>query len=184
MLARIANRAEEGVISLLLVGMVLLVFVSVVLRFGFNVGALWLDELTMHLSMWLVLFGASYGVKVGAHIGVDAVVRIIPERPRRLVSMLAALVALVYCGLFLIGGWEYLAKMYMIGIELEDLPIQRWLAHSILLFGFILLAVRLGQLLWAVAVGRSEGFHHASEADEVLREMRIDTRGGDQAGGR
>ena len=183
MLARIANRAEEGVISLLLVGMVLLVFVEVVLRFGFNMGALWLQELTQHASAWMVLFGASYGVKVGAHIGIDAVVKLIPARPRRIVSMVAVLAALVYCGLFLAGGWEYLAKMYLIQIELEDMPIQRWVAHSILLIGFVLLAVRFVTLLWAIGTGRASGFQFADEAREALREIEAGSQDDEIGGG-
>lgn len=38
MLKQILNKAEEGIISLLLVAMTLLVFLEVVLRFVFNTG--------------------------------------------------------------------------------------------------------------------------------------------------
>jgi len=64
------ERLEEGLISLLLVIMTLLVFLEVVMRFAFNSGLLWLQELTLLVSGWFVLLGASYGVRVGAHIGV------------------------------------------------------------------------------------------------------------------
>lgn len=168
MLSQITNRLEEGIISLLLVVMTLLVFVEVVLRFGFHVGFLWSDELTLHLSAWLVLFGASYGVKVGSHIGVDAVVRLLPERGRRVVTLIALVLCLIYCGLFIEGAWVYLAKVYQIKIELEDLPVQKYVAHSILLFGFILLAFRFVQLGWKVIKGEADGFRHADEAQEAL----------------
>ena len=131
--------------------MTLLVLVEVVMRFGFNTGFLWVQELTLHASAWLVLFGASYGIKVGAHIGVDSVVKMIPSGTRRWVSMAAVGLSLIYCGLFMYGGWIYLAKMLKIGIELEDLPIPRWIAHSVLFIGFFLLALRLIQLLAALA---------------------------------
>ena len=49
MLMRMLNRAEEGVISLLLVAMTLLVFIEVVMRFGFDSGFLWAQELTLHI---------------------------------------------------------------------------------------------------------------------------------------
>jgi C4-dicarboxylate transporter DctQ subunit len=37
----------------------------------FSTGFGWALELTTYLFAWLVLFGISYGIKVGAHIGID-----------------------------------------------------------------------------------------------------------------
>src|SRR3546814_17805294 len=79
MLSRIVNRLEEGFIALFLGGMVLITFSQVVARYVFNSGAVWALELTTYLFAWLVLIGASYGVKIGAHLGVDAFVKMFPE---------------------------------------------------------------------------------------------------------
>ncbi len=194
MFLNIVNKMEEGIISLLLVLMTLLVFAEVVMRFGFNTGSLWMQELTLHMSAWFVLFGASYGIKVGAHIGVDAVVRLLPSTVHRVVSVLAILLCLGYCGLYLFGSWEYLAKMYMIGIGMEDVPvpgfivhlfseefawdvlridsedpkIPLWFAHGILVVGLVMLVARLCILMWAVIKGKAEGFKFADEAKESM----------------
>lgn len=162
------NSLEEGIISLLLASMTLLVFVEVVARFGFSTGIHWAQELTLHLSAWLVLFGASYGVKVGSHIGVDAVVKLLPPLGRRVISGVAVLLCLTYCGLFAYGGWVYLAKMHKIGIELEDMPIAKWVAHSIIFIGMVLLAVRLLQLLIKIIAGQAEGFKLMDEAKDSM----------------
>jgi C4-dicarboxylate transporter DctQ subunit len=169
MLLRVLNRAEEHIIALLLVAMTLLVFVEVVMRFGFGSGFLWAQELTLHLSAWFVLFGVSYGLKVGAHIGVDAFVKNLPEMGRRILSAIAVLLSLAYCGLFLYGSWIYLSKMKRISIELDDLPVQTWVAHSILIIGLGLLSIRLLQLLWHIVRGDVSGFSHKSEAQESMR---------------
>jgi C4-dicarboxylate transporter DctQ subunit len=168
MLKQILNKAEEGIISLLLVAMTLLVFLEVVLRFVFNTGFLWAQELTLHLSAWFVLFGISYGLKVGAHIGVDAFVKTLPDTLHRFVSLIAVVLSLVYCGLFLYGSWIYLTKMKKIGIELEDIPVETWIAHSILIIGLSFFSLRLLQLLWRVARGKALGFAHTSEAEESM----------------
>ncbi|MEJ2620707.1 MAG: TRAP transporter small permease [Candidatus Thiodiazotropha sp.] len=168
MLKQLLNRAEESIISLLLVTMTLLVFLEVVLRFVFNTGFLWAQELTLHLSAWFVLFGISYGLKVGAHIGVDAFVKTLPDSIHRIVSLLAVVLSLVYCGLFLYGSWVYLSKMKKIGIELEDIPVEIWMAHSILIIGLGLFSLRLLQLLWRVASGQTLGFAHTNEAEESM----------------
>ena len=169
MLKQILNKVEEGIISLLLVAMTLLVFLEVVLRFIFNTGLLWAQELTLLLSAWFVLFGISYGLKVGAHIGVDAFVKTLPDSIHRFVSLIAVLLSLVYCGLFLYGSWIYLYKMRKIGIELEDIPVETWVAHSILIIGLVFFSVRLLQLLWRVAKGEAMGFSHTNEAEESMQ---------------
>ena len=158
--------------SLLLVAMTLLVFVEVILRFVFNTGLLWAQEATLHLSAWFVLFGVSYGFKTGAHISVDVLVKKLPPLARRITAGAAALLCLLYCGLFIYGSWVYLKTMHMIEIEMEDLPIPKWIAHSILLIGFVLLSIRLLHLLWRLIRGDADsllprgGINEARLADE------------------
>ena len=168
MFLRMLNRAEEGIISLLLVAMTLLVFLEVVMRFVFNSGFMWAQELTLHISAWFVLFGASYGLKVGAHIGVDAFIKTLPPMGQRVLSSIAVLFSLIYCGLFLYGSWIYLGKMKKIHMELEVLPVETWVAHSILIIGFTFLSIRLLQLLWHIAKGDANGFSHTNEAEESM----------------
>ncbi len=168
MFLRFMNRAEEAIICILLVVTTLLVFVDVVMRFGFNTGFMWSQELTLHMSAWMVLFGASYGLKVGSHIGMDAFVKLFPSTGRRILTAIAAILALIYCGLIFYGSWIYLKKMHLIGIELEDIPVPAWLAHSLLLFGFLFLIIRLLMILWSVITGKAEGFKHADEAKDSM----------------
>lgn len=168
MFMRTLNRTEEAVICILLVLTTSLVFVDVVMRFGFNTGFMWSQELTLHMSAWFVLFGASYGLKVGSHIGMDAFVKLFPRLGRRILTAVAAILALVYCGLIFYGSWIYLKKMKMIGIHLEDMEIPAWIAHSILLFGFTFLIIRLCIILWSVLTDKADGFKHADEAKESM----------------
>jgi len=168
MFLRLLNRAEEGIITLLLVAMTLLVFLEVVMRFVFNSGFMWAQELTLHLSAWFVLFGASYGLKVGAHIGVDAFIKTLPPLAQRVLSSVAVLFSLIYCGLFIYGSWIYLAKMKKIQMELEDLPVETWIAHSILVIGLAFLSIRLLQLLWHIVKSDATGFSHSNEAEESM----------------
>jgi C4-dicarboxylate transporter DctQ subunit len=120
------------------------------------------------MAAWFVLFGASYGVKVGAHIGVDVFVKMLPTNTHRFFTLLAIVLCLIYCGLFVYGSWIYLSKMKMIGIEMEDIPIPKWIPMSILVIGFVLLIIRFLQLGWKVVIGQADGFHFADEAEESM----------------
>lgn len=168
------HRLEENIIALLLVSMTLLVFVETILRFGFGMGLMWSEELTLHMSAWLVLFGASYGLRVGAHIGVDFLVKKFSPEVQRVITLIMVAAALVYCALFIYGAWVYLDKVHKIGIELNDLPVKKWEAHSILLIGFVLIGIRLIEI--GVRVWKGEqtmiGSHdEASEAMELHQEV-------------
>ncbi|EPR43691.1 Tripartite ATP-independent periplasmic transporter DctQ component [Desulfovibrio sp. X2] len=189
MIARLFNSLEEGVIILLLAAMTLLVFVEVILRFVFNTGLLWAEELTLAMSAWMVLFGASYGIKVGSHIGVDAAIKAMPRGARRVVTGVAICCGLAYCVMIIYGAFIYAQKMHSIGLEMQDLPVPRWLSHGVpLIVGFALIGWRLLALLWKVVRGEAESFALTDEAKDSMRLVEEARRaagepGGDEPGG-
>jgi C4-dicarboxylate transporter DctQ subunit len=168
MFIRLLHKAEEIILSSFLVMMTLLVFLDVILRFIFNSGIAWLQEVTLYMMAWFVLFGASYGVKVGAHIGVDSFVKLFPKPVRQFIGILSVLICIIYSAIFMVAGWNYLSKLHKIQIQMEDLEIERWLSESIILIGFVLLMLRFIQLLIKIIKGEAEGFSHIDEADESL----------------
>ena len=108
-LGQIVNELEETAIAILLGAMTIITFVNVVMRYVFNASLIWGLELTLALFAWLVLFGMSYAVKVTAHLGVDAVINILPQRGRRILALIAAACCLVYVFLLMKGAWDYWA---------------------------------------------------------------------------
>ncbi len=100
---------EETVIALILGLMTILTFINVVLRYLFNSSLIWGLEVVLILFAWLVLFGVSYGVKVTAHLGVDALTNILPRRLRRFVALIAGMLCIIYAMLLLKGAWDYWA---------------------------------------------------------------------------
>lgn len=108
-LGQIVNEFEETAIAILLGAMTIITFVNVVMRYVFNASLIWGLELTLALFAWLVLFGMSYAVKVTAHLGVDAVINILPQRGRRILALIAAACCLIYAFLLMKGAWDYWA---------------------------------------------------------------------------
>lgn len=147
------GRLEEAIIAVLFAAMVLITFSQVIARYVFNAGAIWAVELTTYCFAWLVLFGASWGIKRSAHLGVDAFVKLFPKRWQRLFGLLGVVAGLIYAGIMLRGSWDYVAKLYRLGIEAEDLPIPQWLPMSILVIGMGLLIVRLLQVALRILAG-------------------------------
>jgi C4-dicarboxylate transporter DctQ subunit len=167
---RVVNALEEGIIALLFAAMTLVTCMQVVLRYGFNTGFVWALELTTYLFAWLVLFGMSYGIKVSAHLGVDAFVKLFGPGPRRIFGLLGVTAGLVYGTILLIGSWDYVSKLFLIGIESEDLPIPQWVPMAILPIGIALLLLRLAQVGWRILAGRQEGMILGDEASHTIEE--------------
>jgi C4-dicarboxylate transporter, DctQ subunit len=98
-------RFEENFVALLLATITLVAFVQVVARYGFNTGWGGALELQRLLFAWLILFGMSYGVKISTHLGVDAGIRLLPNRLFRLAALFGAAMTLLYAVLLLNAGW-------------------------------------------------------------------------------
>ena len=156
-LAALLGRLEESIIALLLAGMVVVTFSQVVARYVFNSGAVWALELTTFLFAWLVLLGVSYGIRVHAHIGVDAFVKLFGSRARRVFGLAVVAAGLAYGVIMFIGSWNYVSRMYQIGIDAVDLPVPRWIPLAVLPIGLGLVVLRLMEVAWKIVNGEQEG---------------------------
>ena len=104
------DRLEETLIGSLLGLMTLLTFANVIARYALDSNILWALELTVFMFAWLVLLGASYAVKKGAHLGVDVVINLCSVPLRRTLGLVAVLVCIAFSLLLLKGAWDYWAN--------------------------------------------------------------------------
>ncbi len=162
------DRLEEYFLEAMLAGMTLVTFMQVVARYVFNYSFTWAMELTGVMCAWLIFIGASYGVRVSAHIGIDALVKVLSRPVARKVALVATALCIVYSLILAFGGWQYLAKLYNVGIEMQDIPIPQWIPKIVLPVGFVLLALRFGALFWKLVTGQ-EGRLLGDEAEDALK---------------
>ena len=101
---------EETLIAFILGVMTLVTFANVVARYAFNSNILWALELTVFLFGWLVLLGASYAVKKGVHLGVDALINVVSQPVRRTLALISVAACIVFTFLLLKGAWDYWAN--------------------------------------------------------------------------
>ncbi|MET1030502.1 TRAP transporter small permease, partial [Domibacillus tundrae] len=74
--------------------MVVLVFGNVVLRYAFNSGITWSEEMSRYLFIWLTFLGAIGAFKNKEHLGVDMLVKRLPNKMKRLVIVISDLMIL------------------------------------------------------------------------------------------
>lgn len=162
---------ERNLLSFLLLIMVTITFSQVIARYVFNSGAVWALELTTTTFAWLILIGASHGVKIGGHLGVDVLITILPKAWQRLCGIVACLCCLLYAFILLDASWlalisedlnarggalSYVAKIYKYNLPLEDIDFPRWVAYSALPIGLILLSYRIIQALYLIVIGEKK----------------------------
>jgi C4-dicarboxylate transporter DctQ subunit len=162
------ERLEEWLVAFLMAAMTLTTCMQVVARYVFNYSFVWALELTGVMFAWLIFVGMSYGVRVGAHIGIDAAVRLLRPPVARAVGMVAAALCIVYALIVTYGGWQYVRKIHEVGILMQDMPMQQWIPRIVVPLGFALLALRFGQAFWRIARGEKTQLLH-DEAEEALK---------------
>jgi len=98
--------AIKAAMATLLAGMIVLVFGNVVLRYGFNSGIAVSEELSRWLFVWMVFLGAIVGLRQGAHLGVDSLVKNLPVGGRKACFALSHILMLYASALLTEGSWK------------------------------------------------------------------------------
>lgn len=101
-----AERLVEWLMALALAIMVILIFGNVVLRYVFNSGWAWAEELSRLMFVWLIFLGAILALRRHAHLGVELLQARLPRPVRRTCAVISHLLMLYGLWLFLVGSWE------------------------------------------------------------------------------
>jgi C4-dicarboxylate transporter, DctQ subunit len=92
---RLLDHLEEWLIATLMAAATLVIFVAVLHRYAAGwpiphvqdwliaLNFSWAQELCIILFIWMVKFGAAYGVRTGIHVGVDVLINRLPPGWRR-----------------------------------------------------------------------------------------------------
>jgi TRAP-type mannitol/chloroaromatic compound transport system permease small subunit len=148
--APVHNAALRGFIGLcgkavawLTLVMVLLTFTIVVLRYGFNLGWIWLQESLTYLHVAVFTVVTAWALQLDGHVRVDIFYAKMTERKQAMVDLAGTLVLLVpFCVFLLVIAWPYVAnswKLLETSREAGGLPLVFLLKSLILLMPLLLL---------------------------------------------
>jgi TRAP-type transport system small permease protein len=99
-------KAVEFVLAGLLLGMVVMVFGNVVLRYAFNSGITVSEELSRFFFVWLTFIGAIVAMHDGTHLGMDSFVRRLSRRGKRVCLVLCQVMVLLCSVMLVWGTWR------------------------------------------------------------------------------
>jgi TRAP-type transport system small permease protein len=135
-----------------LAAMVLMVLGNVVLRYLFNSGLEFSEEVSRFTFVWLTFIGAVIALKEGLHLGMDTVVKRLGRRGRLACYWISHLLMLWCCVLLWQGSWEQAKVNLGNYAPVSGIPIAA--VYGVGLFASVLMGITLLQNLWKVASGK------------------------------
>ena len=151
---------------------VLLAFINVVLRYGFDMSLTWAGELTNYFFIWSALFGAAYGFRQGAHISVTLLIAQFPPAIMKYFLILANLISVAYLGLLSYFGYELVIMLADFGEMSVDLNIPMWIPHLVLPVAFGLAAYRVAEKLVELLKTSANEIELFNEHEVIINEIK------------
>ena len=99
---RVLSFCQLGMVGILPV-MTLIVFVQVILRYGFHNSLSWVEELARYMLVWVTCLGSVYASEKGLHVSVD-VLRSRLRGRMRIAAVLIIHVSVLF--FFVAGAWH------------------------------------------------------------------------------
>src|SRR5437764_5440570 len=169
---RILDRLEEILISSLMGAATLLIFVSVVHRFGTGVSFLypyfiqihiaWAQELCIYMFIWMAKFGAAYGVRVGIHVGVDVLINRLNDRWRKVTILFGLFGGALFTAIVGTMGAKFVFELMSTDQTSPDLEIPSWIVYACIPLGSYLMCFRFLHVRWASLITNELPLHYAA----------------------
>lgn len=108
--ALFVDRVLEAASVLLMLTAVAVACLQVVLRYLFNSGLPWPEELAAWVFAWAVFLAMAVATGRDSHISIDVVTRALPERPREYLMLFNRAVVAAASIMLIVHGWDYVNR--------------------------------------------------------------------------
>ena len=143
-------------IALVLAGFVLTY--SVIVRYFLKISTDWQDEMSVFLIVGAVFMSAAAIQAQRGHIGIEAIVGLLPKRVNHVRIVLVDLASLVFCAYF---AWKSVTLLHEAIVEdyhsSSTWGPPLWIPYSLMAVGMILLSIQLLLQVVAGLRGRDTG---------------------------
>jgi C4-dicarboxylate transporter DctQ subunit len=173
-LNKLFPKFEEYFIAFLLAAMTVVNVVNVFVRYVLQSNIHWAMEFTTIAFAWLIFLGAAWGIKVGAHIGVDTLINFLSDKIKKQVSTIAAVLCIIYGIFILVGSYNYVLKIYSVGILSQDIKwLPQWMPRVVMPLGYALIILRFTEALIKIVTGKQTTLGLANEAKDAIDSFKV-----------
>lgn len=122
-----------------------LVFSNVILRYLFDSGITWSEEMSRYLFVFMIFLGTTRAMKLNQHLSVDIFIKLIPVKSLRIVLQLTSAALMLYSLWLLINGSWALIKinLHTLG-PATNMPLWLLYAGSMLMGTCLCLCIIFG----------------------------------------
>ncbi|QIW16642.1 C4-dicarboxylate ABC transporter permease [Pasteurellaceae bacterium RH1A] len=146
-LVKFATKSLEFLVVAILSTMSILVFLNVVLRYGFNSSISVTEEVSRYLFVWLAFLGAILAFGENSHVRVTMLVDKLSPRGQKILSLVTDSLMLFCCYLMLTGGWVQFE------LNWENIAPISGIPTGITFLACVVASIAIGLLLIARMVG-------------------------------
>jgi len=135
------DKVQAATVVAALSAMIVVVGLQVFFRFVVKGSLPWSEELARYLMVWTVFIGASLGAKEGAHIGVEAFVRLLPKTVYRFACLLAGIISIIFCIVIAVLSFKVVQGIFNAGQLSPAMEIPMYWAYAAVPVGTVLMAI-------------------------------------------
>jgi len=186
----IINRLEEIIVSTLMAGATIIIFISVLHRYlaGWSIPYLqdwlltlnlaWAQELCIYMFVWMAKFGAAYGVRTGIHVGVDVLINRLKENVRYWFVLFGMGAGALFTGSIGTMGAKFVWGLAHTDQISPDLEVPMWIVYLAIPLGSYLMCFRFLQVAWTFARTGELPQHDHSYVEGIEEETKKDLLSG------
>jgi C4-dicarboxylate transporter, DctQ subunit len=184
----ILDRLEEILIGSLMAAATLIIFASVLYRYGSGVPLLypylqqihfsWAQELCIYMFIWMAKFGAAYGVRTGIHVGVDVLINQLHGGLRKKVILFGLLCGALFTVIVGTMGAKFVIELMSTDQVSPDLELPSWIVYACIPLGSYLMCFRFLQVAWTYWRTGHLPHHDAAHVEDVTESETPDHVGG------
>ena len=140
-LEKAGTYAEDTVLAIILISMILLAGAQIFLRNFFDTSLFWGDEMLRMMVLWLTVAGGLAASRLDKHISIAVLDRFLPEALQLIVKIIIDLFTATVCAFIAWHSARFVMGSYEFGDTLmKNTP--AWMLQIILPVGFGLMAYR------------------------------------------
>ena len=125
-----------------LMAMSIILFVQVVFRFVLHAALPWSEEASRYLLVWTSFIGGAYGVRLGAHIGVEAFTLLLPKKAQKVLNLFVLVVSTVVCCVILKYGIDIVSTQLSKGQLSPAMRIPMGYMYAAIPVGMVFFIIR------------------------------------------
>lgn len=151
---------SEVLSEIALLGLLILVFHEVVVRYVFNSPTLFSVEISEYLLVFVAFISAGWVLKEDRHVQMLSFVNLLPEKIRLCADILTSFGVMVFCGILVLKGGQSTIMAYVGDYHSSSLlNFPLWIPYSIIPLGAFILGtqyiIRIGDRIKALTKAKN-----------------------------